>query len=135
MNCEIVKELSSQFLDNELQDEEVVQVLAHGEQCKDCRYFLRSMLQLRKDLLTLSVSSLSSDLDEKIMSQARLSAEGKRIQGDRVPIRSRQSFPQRIIDGAIAFILVLFFGVLFSSTVSSVESSSSDAVGLSQQTQ
>ncbi|MBX2991659.1 MAG: zf-HC2 domain-containing protein [Bacteroidetes bacterium] len=68
MNCNEYQELVSALMDNELQEPESATTFHHLGECKRCRNYMRTLLQLRSALTASKEVAVPATLDEKVLS-------------------------------------------------------------------
>jgi len=65
MNCQTTKEQISQFLDNELHDEELQPMFHHLGECEECRKFFLQAKEICDSAKTLEYLTAPNEIDQK----------------------------------------------------------------------
>ncbi len=66
MDCQDIQELSSRFLDIDIDDKDSRVLLAHVAMCEACRSFLSTSLRVRSSLAARIQLDISESLDERV---------------------------------------------------------------------
>ena len=71
-NCDSYKELISQQLDGEINEDQAIELAEHLASCPECRQFKQSMVALHEDLLKLPEIELTESIVDQLLADKRI---------------------------------------------------------------
>jgi len=67
LNCELIKELLSSYIDGELDREDIIKIENHLAKCKDCRKLLQDYQSIKKMIRSIEIPKPSKRIHERIV--------------------------------------------------------------------